>query len=106
MLTREEASNRKNGIEIFDASDPSHLKAISDFTETVTGGVHSAYINSHYVYITDDANGSLHIIDIADPAKAERSGAVENGEEPGAVHRFALRRRHDFRRTLPARPAG
>ncbi len=68
VLTREGASNRKNGIVLFDASDPAHLKQISDFTETVTGGVHSAYINTHYVYITDDANGSLHIIDIQDPA--------------------------------------
>jgi hypothetical protein len=68
VLTREGASNRKNGIVLFDSSDPAHLKPISDFTETVTGGVHSAYINTHYVYITDDANGSLHIIDIADPA--------------------------------------
>ncbi len=68
VLTREGASNRKNGIVLFDSSDPAHLKPISDFTETVTGGVHSAYINGHYVYITDDANGSLHIIDISDPA--------------------------------------
>ncbi|MGD0304875.1 MAG: Ig-like domain-containing protein [Candidatus Acidiferrales bacterium] len=68
VLTREGASNRKNGIVLFDSSDPAHLKPISDFTETVTGGVHSAYINTHYVYITDDAKGSLHIIDIADPA--------------------------------------
>jgi plastocyanin len=67
VLTREGASNRKNGIVLFDSSDPAHLKQISDFTETVTGGVHSAYINKHYVYITDDANGSLHIIDIQDP---------------------------------------
>lgn len=68
VLTREGASNRRNGIVLFDSSDPAHLKQISDFTETVTGGVHSAYINTHYVYITDDANGSLHIIDIEDPA--------------------------------------
>ena len=68
VLTREGASNRKNGIVLFDASDPAHLKPLGEFTETVTGGVHSAYINTHYAYITDDANGSLHIIDIADPA--------------------------------------
>jgi hypothetical protein len=68
VLTREGASNRKNGILLFDSSDPSHLKPLGEFTETVTGGVHSAYINTHYAYITDDANGSLHIIDIADPA--------------------------------------
>src|ERR1700722_11269173 len=68
VFTREGASNRKNGIVLFDASDPAHLKVISEYTETVTGGVHSAFINTHYAYITDDATGSLRVIDFADPA--------------------------------------
>jgi len=68
VFTREGASNRKNGIVFFDASDPAHLKVLSEYTETVTGGVHSAFINTHYVYITDDATGSLRIIDFQDPA--------------------------------------
>ncbi|MGA7626491.1 MAG: Ig-like domain-containing protein [Candidatus Acidiferrales bacterium] len=67
VFTREGASSRKNGIVLFDASDPSHLKVLSEYTETVTGGVHSAFINTHYVYITDDATGSLRIIDFQDP---------------------------------------
>ena len=67
VFTREGASNRKNGIVLFDASDPTHLKVLSEYTETVTGGVHSAFINTHYVYITDDATGSLRVIDIQDP---------------------------------------
>jgi plastocyanin len=68
VFTREGASNRKNGIVFFDASDPSHLKPVSEYTETVTGGVHSAFINKHYAYITDDATGSLRVIDFQDPA--------------------------------------
>jgi hypothetical protein len=68
VFTREGASNRKNGIVFFDASDPAHLKVLSEYTDTVTGGVHSAFINSHYVYITDDATGSLRIIDFKDSA--------------------------------------
>ncbi|MGH9747419.1 MAG: Ig-like domain-containing protein, partial [Candidatus Acidiferrales bacterium] len=67
VFTREGASNRKNGIVFFDASDPAHLKTLSEYTETVTGGVHSAFINTHYAYITDDATGSLRIIDFQDP---------------------------------------
>ncbi|MGB0037213.1 MAG: Ig-like domain-containing protein [Candidatus Acidiferrales bacterium] len=66
VFTREGASNRKNGIVFFDPSDPAHLKVISEYTETVTGGVHSAFINTHYAYITDDATGSLRIIDFQD----------------------------------------
>jgi hypothetical protein len=66
VITREGASNRKNGIVFLDTTDPMHPKIISEYTATVTGGVHSAYLNSHYVYITDDATGSLRIIDFAD----------------------------------------
>jgi hypothetical protein len=67
VATREEASNRKNGIVLWDPSDPANLKVISEYTETVTGGVHSAFINKHYVYLTDDATGSLRVIDFGDP---------------------------------------
>ncbi len=74
VYSREGASNRKNGIGFFDASDPSHLKLLSEYTETVTGGVHSAFINTHYVYLTDDATGSLRVIDFADPAHPKEVG--------------------------------
>lgn len=66
VLTRENASSRKNGIVFFDASDPANLKVISEYTATVTGGVHSAFIDGHYVYLTDDATGSLRVIDFKD----------------------------------------
>jgi hypothetical protein len=66
VITREGASNRKNGIVFLDTSDPLHPKKISEYTATVTGGVHSAYVNSHFVYLTDDATGSLRVIDFAD----------------------------------------
>jgi len=66
VFTREGASNRKNGIVFLDTSDASHLKVLSEYTATVTGGVHSAYIDGHYVYLTDDATGSLRVIDFQD----------------------------------------
>ena len=66
VISREGASNRKNGIAFYDTSDPAHPKLISDYTATVTGGVHSAFVDSHYVYLTDDATGSMRVIDFAD----------------------------------------
>ncbi|HWO02672.1 MAG TPA: Ig-like domain-containing protein [Blastocatellia bacterium] len=66
VLTREGASSRKNGIVFLDTSDPAHPKVISDYTATVTGGVHSAFVDSHYVYLTDDATGSMRVIDFQD----------------------------------------
>lgn len=66
VISREGASNRKNGIAFYDTSDPAHPKLISEYTATVTGGVHSAYVHDHYVYLTDDATGSMRVIDFAD----------------------------------------
>src|SRR5205823_8279351 len=67
VITREGASNRKNGIVFLDLSMPGHPAVLSEYTATVTGGVHSAFINGHYVYLTDDATGSLRVIDFQDP---------------------------------------
>jgi len=66
VISREGASNRKNGIAFYDNSDPAHPKPISEYTATVTGGVHSAFVDGHYVYLTDDATGSMRVIDFAD----------------------------------------
>jgi hypothetical protein len=73
VITREGAADRKNGIVIADIHDPLHPKAISEFTEGVTAGVHSAFIHHQpkfgtHIYLTNDGTGALHIIDINDPA--------------------------------------
>jgi hypothetical protein len=74
VLTREGADDRKNGIVIADTRDPLHPKALSEFTEGVTAGVHSAFVHKQekygtHVYLTNDATGALHIVDITDPAR-------------------------------------
>ena len=72
VITREGASTRKNGIVILSFEDPAHPKPIAEFTETVTGGVHSTFIYRGYIYLTDDATGSLRVIDIRDPYKPKQ----------------------------------
>jgi hypothetical protein len=81
VLTRENASTRKNGIVVLSFEDPAHPKPIAEFTETVTGGVHSTFIYKGYVYLTDDATGSMRVIDIRDPYKPRQ---VARWETPGA----------------------
>lgn len=80
VISREGASNRKNGIAFYDTADPAHPKPISEYTLTVTGGVHSAFVNGHYVYLTDDATGSMRVIDFADVKNPKEVGRwqVEN----------------------------
>ena len=74
VFSREGASNRKNGIVVFDASDPCHPKPVSEYTETVSGGVHSSYVWQGHVYLTDDATGSMRVIDIREPLKPREVG--------------------------------
>ena len=84
VFTREGASNRKNGIVFLDTTDASHLNVLSEYTATVSGGVHSAYIDGHYVYLTDDATGSLRIVDFQDP-KHPKEVARWQTENPTVV---------------------
>jgi hypothetical protein len=72
VMTREGASTRKNGIVILSFEDPAHPKPIAEFTETVTGGVHSTFVYQGHIYLTDDATGSLRVIDIRDPYKPKQ----------------------------------
>jgi hypothetical protein len=74
VFSREGASDRKNGIVVFDASDPCHPKPISAYTETVSGGVHSSFVYQGHVYLTDDATGSLRVIDIRNPYEPKEVG--------------------------------
>lgn len=82
VITREGASNRKNGIVILSFEDPAHPKQIAEFTETVSGGVHSTYIYKGYVYLTDDATGSMRVIDIRDPYKPRQVARWETPRTP------------------------
>ncbi len=70
--TREGASDRKNGIVLASLEDPAHPKKIAEFTDGVTGGVHSTFIYQQpkygtHIYLTNDGTGYMHVIDINDP---------------------------------------
>ena len=77
VFTREGAADRKNGIVIADTRDPLHPKQIADFTDGVTGGVHSVYLYEHpthgkHVFLTNDGTGAVDVVNIDDPAKPRR----------------------------------
>jgi hypothetical protein len=92
VFSREGASNRRNGLKVFDASDPCHPKVIADYNETVTGGVHSSYVYRGHVYLTDDATGSMRVIDIQDPYRPREVGRwqTEQTEAGRYVHDVAV----------------
>ncbi len=69
VVTREGASSRRNGIVLLDLADPAHPSVLSEYTETVTGGVHNVWISGEHdlVYACHNGTSELHIIDISDP---------------------------------------
>ena len=72
VFTREGASDRKNGIVICSLDDPAHPKPVAEFTDGVTGGVHSIFVNRQekfgtFLYLTNDGTGALHVLDVNDP---------------------------------------
>jgi hypothetical protein len=88
VLTREEASSRRNGIVILSLEDPAHPKQIAEYTETVTGGVHSAFVYTQprfgtHVYLTDDATGSMRVIDLNDPKNPKEVGRWQTSQPSG-----------------------
>ena len=65
-MTREGASNRRNGVVILDLADPAHPKIASEVTDHgLTGGVHNAFPTNEHIFAL--AGGDKYVIlDIAD----------------------------------------
>ena len=49
-LSREGASNRRNGVVILDLADPAHPIVASTFDEGLTGGVHNMFATDDYLF--------------------------------------------------------
>ena len=80
VMTREGAASRLNGIVILDVADPHHPKILSEYTETLSGGVHNVYIVGDLVYAVHNGTSAMHIIDVSDRGNPREVGrwALEN----------------------------
>jgi hypothetical protein len=65
-ISREGASNRRNGVVILDLADPAHPRVASTFEGNgVTGGVHNMYATNDYLFAL--AGGDKYVIlDVSD----------------------------------------
>ena len=85
VISREGASDRKNGIVILDCADPTDVSVVTEYTNRLTGGVHNLFIYEDHVYAL--SNGRRYeIINIEDRANPERVTDFEL-ETPGhSIH--------------------
>ena len=85
ILSREGASNRKNGIVIVDVTDPRNPEIKSGFDENLTGGVHNVFIDENKVYALS-AGARYDSIDIADPGAPKRVGSYKVDSPSPSIH--------------------
>ncbi|MEM1127064.1 MAG: hypothetical protein AAGI71_10460 [Bacteroidota bacterium] len=84
-ISREGASNRRNGLVLLDCTNPNDVQLLSTFDDELTGGVHNLFIYEDHIYALS-AGQRYDIINIEDPTQPRRVGRFEL-EGPGqAIH--------------------
>ncbi len=68
VISREGASDRKNGLVIIDVTNPRETEIIATFDDNLTGGVHNVFIYQKHVFALS-AGQKYYIINIEDPTK-------------------------------------
>ena len=85
VISREGASNRRNGIVILDVSDPHNVSEISRYDDGLTGGVHNVFISDGHLFALS-AGQRYDILDIRDPANPTKVGSFELDTPGHAIH--------------------
>ena len=85
VITREGASDRKNGFVILDVSDPYNVTISAAYNDDMTGGVHNAFIYENHVYEVNNGR-KYDIINIDNPKKPFRVGVYELDSPGHSIH--------------------
>ncbi len=86
VISREGASNRRNGIVILDVSDPAEgARVLSRYDDELTGGVHNLFVSNDHVYALS-AGQRYDIISIEDPSNPHRVGRFELDSPARSIH--------------------
>ena len=85
VMTREGASNRKNGFVILDVTDPYNVKITAEYNDDMTGGVHNVFIYENHVYAVNNGR-KYDIINIDDPSNPFRVGVFEMDTPGHSLH--------------------
>ena len=85
VITREGASNRKNGIVVLAVTDPFNVKITAEYNDEMTGGVHNVFIYDNHVYAVNNGR-KFDIINIEDPSNPFRVGVYELNTPGHSIH--------------------
>ncbi len=86
VISREGASNRRNGLVILDVSDPSvGVRILARYDDQLTGGVHNTFIHEGHVYALSGGR-RFDIVNIEDPAAPHRVGSFALDNPGRSIH--------------------
>lgn len=86
VISREGASNRRNGIVILDVTAPRDgIEILASYDEQLTGGVHNLFLYEDHVYALSGGQ-RYDIINIEDPTAPHRVGSFQLPNHDRAIH--------------------
>ena len=86
VISREGASNRKNGLVILDVSDLQNgIEVIARYDDQLTGGVHNVFIAEDHIYALS-AGRRYDILNAEDPTNPYRVGRFEMDTPGHSIH--------------------
>lgn len=86
VISREGASNRRNGIVVLGVGNPREgVPILSEFTDQLTGGVHNVFISEGHVFALS-AGRRYDVISIEDPRNPHRVGRFELDTPGRSIH--------------------
>ena len=91
VISREGASNRRNGLVLLDVSDPEvGVRKLAEYDDRLTGGVHNTFIHDGHVFALSAAR-RYDIISIEDPAAPRRVGSFALDNPARSIHDVVVR---------------
>ena len=91
VISREGASNRRNGIVVLDVSEPQvGVRILSRYDDELTGGVHNIFVHDNHVYALS-AGQRYDIINIEDPKKPHRVGRFALDNPDRSIHDIVVK---------------
>ncbi len=86
VISREGASNRRNGIVVLGVGNPREgVPILAEFTDQLTGGVHNVFISEDHVFALS-AGRRYDVISLEDPRNPERVGRFELDTPGHSIH--------------------
>ena len=90
VISREGASNRRNGFVLLDVTNPREVEILASFDQGLTGGVHNVFLDENHVYAVNNGR-RWDVVNVEDPRNPFRVSRFETDSPGRSVHDVWIR---------------